>query len=412
MIAARIETGRSPSLGRMYLLAAVLVCCTATTGWAAPPVKPLATPLYVFDAQSPQVGTGGLRASDVLALVDNSPTVRISGADLGMGQPGDEIDSLSRNRVLEAGASFVVLLSLDRASTGTAAPDPVLVAAGVPHNALEQASRGHGAGDQYLTTSLFTLSMPRSAGGSRVSNNMLVINNFNEGGTEFGAQPLVPAGANARVVAQDNVSATATDASTQGNRGVPSTGLYFSATATSPSLSNLSNCLAVSGATILFNPNPGTNPTGTYACYEDLGLDVNDEIDAMVVMDAAGPGSFGVGDRVLFSLAAGSPSLVSIPGASPDGSAADVFVVSAGIPPQLFASAAQMGIGAQGDNIDALEVLLSTDGDTSAQLHGIRVNAGVPTVNEWGLMLMAVLMLAAGGALIARRRLAVVRVNR
>jgi hypothetical protein len=414
MNTTRIDTGRGPGLGRMYFLAAVLVCWPATAAWAGKPVKPLETPLYAFDAESPQVvGTGGLGASDVLTvLVDGLPAVHIPGADLGMGQPGDELDALSRNQLLEAGGSFVVLFSVDRITVGTADPDPVLTALGVPHNAKEQAARGHAAGDLYLTSSLFTLLAPRNAGGSRVGNNTLVINNYNEGGTEFGAQPLVPAGGNARVETQDRVSATAADASTQGNRGVQATGLYFSATATSPSLSSISSCASVSGATILFNLNPGTSTSGTYACYDDLGLAADDEIDAMVVMDAAGPGTFGIGDRVLFSLAPLSPSLASIPGASPVGAAADVFIASFGIPPVLLASAGAMGIGAPDDNIDALEVLLSTDASISAQLHGIRVNAGIPTVSEWGLMLMALLMLAAGGALIARRRLAVARVSR
>jgi hypothetical protein len=101
-----------------------------------------------------------------------------------------------------------------------------------------------------------------------------------------------------------------------------------------------------------------------------------DDIDALVVFDGNELGHFDESDQVLFSLAPGSPSLATIPGASLEGAAADVFVVGPGQPPALFVAAADLGLGSQPDDIDALDFVLCVDPLDGAARHGIRLLRG------------------------------------
>ena len=73
----------------------------------------------------------------------------------------------------------------------------------------------------------------------------------------------------------------------------------------------------------------------------------------------------------MFSLTSDSPSLALIPGTSEWAGGADVFTVTAGGEPALFASAEVLGLGAPQDNLDALELLLCDDAEYCAQMHGI-----------------------------------------
>jgi hypothetical protein len=77
----------------------------------------------------------------------------------------------------------------------------------------------------------------------------------------------------------------------------------------------------------------------------DLGLNANDAIDALCVLDN-GDGVYGSGDRVLFSLAPGSPTL-----AAQSFSPADIL--APGSPPSRRYTAASLGLQA-GDNVDAM----------------------------------------------------------
>ena len=97
-----------------------------------------------------------------------------------------------------------------------------------------------------------------------------------------------------------------------------------------------------------------------------------------------------------------------IPGASTSGAAADVFIARPGEQPAVFALAAAVGLGADEDNIDSLELQLCDDAIACAKSYGIRGN-WIPAVRGWGLLAMTLLLLAAGAILIVRRRAAEAR---
>mgnify|MGYP000113342116 CR=1 FL=1 len=351
----------------------------ATTALARPPLEPLPLPSYSFDRQSPSAATGRVGAGDLLTLGPQGPHPVALGAQLGLSSPFDDLDDLSEaNPAFDLSQPFVVLFSVDRATVGVALPDPALVVAGVPYNVRDQAQRGHAAGDQFMSTSTFVLGEPSRGG--RPSNSALTRNNFNEGGTDFGAMPPTKASDFTPGSPQDNV-----DAMVGGGgplRGVVGP-VYFTATADSPSLPSLPGGLSPSGATIFFNADPaGSAPTELYASVSQLGLLPGDDIDGLVVFDRNVNGRFDVGDAVLFSLAPGSPSLLTIPGASPAGAAADVFIVQVGEPVGVAVPAAALGLGDPQDNIDALMVMACASGQACAQAAGIRYLRGDVNCDE------------------------------
>jgi hypothetical protein len=88
----------------------------------------------------------------------------------------------------------------------------------------------------------------------------------------------------------------------------------------------------------------------------DLGLVPGDDIDALIVLDRDANGVFDGQDLVLFSLTPGSPSLDVIPGTSVAGRAADIFVVRPNALPAVWATAGDLGLGAETDNVDALDL--------------------------------------------------------
>jgi hypothetical protein len=153
--------------------------------------------------------------------------------------------------------------------------------------------------------------------------------------------------------------------------------VYFSVTEDSPSLGTLPYWSAPSGADIYFDEEPAPYmPPQLFASFECLELVEDDDIDALIVFDFDENGLFNDSDRILFSLAPGSPSLDTIPGASSQGAAADVFIVGPDGVPAVFASAADLGLGAPQDNIDALDFALCGDVLFCAAQHGIRVLRG------------------------------------
>jgi hypothetical protein len=101
-----------------------------------------------------------------------------------------------------------------------------------------------------------------------------------------------------------------------------------------------------------------------------------DDIDAMIIFDTNGDGVFNELDRVVFSLAPGSPSLNMIPGNSGPAAAADLFVATPGQPPMLYVPAAAFGLGYPSDNIDALDLVLCDDPLDCAARYGIRALKG------------------------------------
>lgn len=364
---------RASRLGLTTFCTALAVACAL----AAPPNNPLPAPFYSFDVNSPTVTEGFVGAADILAVSDPHPVVIVPGWRLGLPDPLDDLDGLSeRNVMIPPSMYFLLLFSVDRATVGVAPPDPYLISLGVPYNAMDQAWRGQAAGDEFLSLQYHTFGARQAAGGLRVTNNVLVRNNFDEGGTDFAAEPPTHASDSATVrVPQDNVDSISA-ALAQPPFAV---NVHFTAAASSPSLAFLPNAGWPSGAHIYFNPEPLADPppaTQLFAPFWELGLVQADDVDAMIVFDLNANGFYDGADRVLFSLAPGSPSLETLPGASPVGAAADVFIAGVGQPTELFMGAAEFGLGQYSDNIDALDALLCQDALVCAHEYGIRALRG------------------------------------
>ena len=91
-----------------------------------------------------------------------------------------------------------------------------------------------------------------------------------------------------------------------------------------------------------------------------LGLGALDDMDALVYFEDGTPGPT-PGDAVLFSLAAGSPTL-GLLGASP----ADILITGPGFLPGIFAPAGAIGL-LPTDELNALDFIIPEPG-TSAML--------------------------------------------
>lgn len=328
---------------------------------AAPPIVPLGTPLYSFDQASPSVAGAFVNPNDVLMLNLPYPSPVITGAMLGLGQPGDDLDALSGgNGFWNAQTVFAIRFSVTRASTGDVPIPETLVTANVPYNVMDQAGRGHQAGDEYMTLRLFSLSAMYQARDQSLNNHTMVNNNYDEGGSDFAGRPETHGSSMTVGQPQDNVDALASvDASAV---------LYYSATSNSPSLAVLPGSGNPSGARV-FRYFAGI--IGVFASPADLGLLNADDIDGLVVFDFNQDGLFNGSDRVLFSLTPGSPSGALIPGASAN-HAADVFLAIPGVSPKVFAAASSIGLAGGLDDIDALEVYPCEVAITCAATHGIR----------------------------------------
>jgi hypothetical protein len=354
-------------------LAILLAIAYSATAHAAPPINALPMPYFCFDADSPSVQAGFVGAADVLVLAQDHPRSVISGSQLGLADPDDRLTSLSGpHSEFTPDDPFVILFSVDRATLGVADPDPELVVAGVPYNVRDQAWRGHAAGDQFISTAEFTLAGGCRNAGSGSDNSVLGRNNFDEGGTDFQADPPTSASSAPLSEPQDDLSCTAYLSATRGEIEQ----LYFTAAGSSPSLQGLSDD-NVSGANIYYNSSPQSGGvTQLYALSSALNLQEADNIDAMVVFDVNVAGRYDSGDAILFSLAPGSPSLSTIPGASSVGAAADVFLARSGFSTSVFAAAARFGLGTEHDNINALELYSCDNASYSATDSGIRALRG------------------------------------
>lgn len=552
---------------------------------AAPPSSPLDLPEYSLDRASPLVLDGTRRAGDVLERGPLRPWIALDARGLLLFSPSDDIDALSGPHLQFGHTDALSLLfSVDRATVGVSPPDPVFIASGVPYNVRDQAQRGHAAGDTFVAADLFGRAGLLSPEQNARRNNLLGLNNFDEGGSDLVVGPpthastwLEPGTPTDRIDALAHLP--------RDDRG-DIAAAYFSLTASSRALDHLGGtggdvfvafiaregaccfddqcvvatrpaCQSAGGAWLgpgsscddcrgpvgacclpegcldgipafrcrqldgvfargatceeidcdrmlrgaccidgehcfdgvaepvceaeggvfypharCFNipcrPGDGMNagsthtafqsnqscdtpaaccfPDGTcsvvdviactesggvpldgngdceacraygacclpnggcveidvatcalvagdwrgadtscgddgcgrpprepvlwhYASFVELGLVAEDDIDALVVLDEDMDGLFRGHDRVLFSLARGSPSLATIEGASPIGAAADVFVVEPGRAPRVFARGRVFGLGLPPDNIDALELIVE---DETAAAHAIR----------------------------------------
>ncbi len=238
---------------------------------AEPPPEPLPVPEYSFDVESPTVSGSIVSASDVLTLAFPSPEVAMPGSALGLFSSLDDLDALSGNNAsTPMTKSFALLFSVDRESKGAIAPDPYLVDGGYPYNVFDQAGRGHAAGDQFFTTELFShagsIRMREDEPDVARRNHYMVRNNFDEGGTDFSADPPTHADDDLEIsVPQDCVDATAHLEHSESDGTILSA--YFSLSADSPSLPLLSGGVLPSGASIFVSAHDA-GPTGA-CCRSD-----------------------------------------------------------------------------------------------------------------------------------------------
>lgn len=449
----------------VWSAAIVLLWGAASPITADTPIEPLDAPVYSFDLGSPKVANGIVRGDTLLRPAPPNLETVVEGWAIGLGLYDDDVDAISTaNSSHVPGATFTLLFSVDSESAGVAAPDPDWVAMGVPYNELDQAARGQAAGDEFMSTTLFSLDPAVGVAATILPwNNVLVRNNFDEGGTDFIADPPTSAETLVINVLQDNVDALAVISSVDND-------VYFSITKDSPSLAGLHGGSSPSGADVfVFTtgvveagwPNAGnvqTRAAGTQPCqaeccqlanelYEDcraiggtiegcaaqahdnlrtclqevcgitpeptpemyasaidLGLRQGDDIDGLIVFDLNSSGVFDGDDRVLFSLTKNSPSLETIAGASPTGAGADVFLMSPSlVQPVLFASAGTLGLGDENDEVDALDFEPCADSLSCAALHGIRAHPSIPAVSSWGTAVMLLLLLIAATLTVPRR---------
>ena len=131
----------------------------------------------------------------------------------------------------------------------------------------------------------------------------------------------------------------------EGGDGVPDRNLYFSLAAGSPSLA----MGAAAGDILLIAPGeaPGIFAEGV----ANIGLRMDDDLDALALLDFVNPGALDAGvDSALFSLAEGSPTLAAM-----GLSAADVLYTEFDGTFSVFAEAEQLGLDPSAD-LNALEV--------------------------------------------------------
>jgi hypothetical protein len=352
---------------------------TISSATAAPPIDPLPAPLYSFDLPSPAVVNGLVEARDVLVFNPPFPQVAVPGVDLELFFPEDDIDALSDpTPIIDQTTPFVVLFSVDRNTRGLAPIDPQLFHLEVPYNVTDQAARGHASGDQYVALTIFNAPTPfRSA--RNLSNNSLVRNNFDEGGSSFGATPSTSS-RDTSTGDEDNTNATGGySSSTRDVRNDIINNVYFTLTPDSPSNDILPGSQFPSPANIFYAPGPFRQTTTLYASALDLGLQPADDIDGMVVLDRGVLGTWDIGDRVIFTLAPGSPSLGMISGGSMTAPAADFYSIRYGMmTPNTLLRADEFGLGHPFDNVDGLTILpiLEDDIIDFVTLHGIRAVLG------------------------------------
>jgi hypothetical protein len=341
-------------------------CVGAAPAWASPPREPLPVPLFSFDLASPslplpntEVGADGLLAK---GADDEFPVVVVPPQNLGLGRFNDDLHDVSFNRGgFPIGATFMLMFSVDRKTTGDVPPDPAQLAANAPFTVADQATRGHASGDGFLTLNRFNRSGVVATLRGNSASNTQGINNYDEGGHDFQAQPSTSA-RDYLMAPEDNVDAISAEPEPlRGISGLPA--LYYTVNDESTSLR--SGLLpGNSGADIFLKFNPtGPQPLPQlYASAAQLGLPqvpgtIND-IDGLIVFDNNSNGVFDGDDMVLFSLTPHSVALGLIPNVSTNG-AADIFVSRAGPggpTVSVFAPALQLGLAGPSDNVDGLEL--------------------------------------------------------
>jgi hypothetical protein len=272
-------------------------------------------------------------------LLNPGPSVQVPAVNLGL-LAADELDGLSSGVDAVSDAN-ILFFSVDRVSQGKL----------LAHNPADywdvrdQAVLNQQAGDVYVTINASAIwSAPSGM-------NMLHTNQ-----KSYGLTPAIfPSVANAGLL--DNLDALSFEEFDVAGTQKPGKRAYLSLGNGSPSLG------AGSGADILWSLDTGGGlTTGVFATFALAGLLAGDDIDALALIDLNYNGTADPGDKALFSLAPGSPTLLAGPY-----SAADIFYTTFNNSFSVKYTADSLGLLFD-DNVDALEVQLVPEPATLALL--------------------------------------------
>lgn len=298
---------------RQISIVAVVVMLVSITVQAAPDT-------FSIDAASPSL-------DDPADLLNIGMFVQVPKAQLGLGA-NDELDALAGGDDAVQWNN-VIYFSVDRNSQGIAGP-------WTPLDVNGQATRNQQAGDIFVTTD------NNGTGAIPQGINFLHTNqNF------FGELPLVGSMVDNTGNPQDNLDAFSFEEYDLNGDGITDRPTFFSLAAGSPSLVMTPG---FSAADILISP-AGSGTFNVFATAAQMGLNIDDDLDAMALLDLNADGVVTPGiDAALFSLAPNSPTLIAL-GASP----ADIFYTTFLNASVVRYNAASLGL-MEYDNVDALEV--------------------------------------------------------
>ena len=263
--------------------------------------------------------------NDQADLLNPGMGVQVPKINLGL-TAGDELDALaSGNDAVQL--SNIVFFSVCRNSQGVSG-GPL-----TPWDANGQAILNQQAGDVFVTTN--------AAGTGVVPQgiNMLSINQ-----SFYGEIPLVSPMVDNTGNPQDNLDALSFEEFDLDGGGITDRPTFFSLGAGSTSLGG-----GFSAADILIS-SAGSGTFSVFATASQMGLVVDDDLDALALLDLDQSGTVSAGDMGLFSLAPGSSTLGSL-GAS----SADVFLTTFNGTSTVRYTAASLGLLFE-DNVDAIEV--------------------------------------------------------
>lgn len=334
-------------------------------------------------------GAGGSQrgpyAPNVLAPnpVPNPPLPNAPNGTLGL-RPDDDIDALSFG---EDGGN-VLLFSVNHAARGAAGSE---VRAQAVDSKRAQAvgggnpSNGGGdpgdeaAGDVFVSSELAAFGGPANVQVRGPADNNSNVLGYDE--LLLGLQ--APAVRHSTLLPRieddlDALEITSMSVVDADGDGVVDAGrrVFISLRAGSPTLA----ARGLSGAHILVAEGaetPDSNTIRVYVTPGDLGLQNADDLDALALHDTPPAGVWGAGDKVLFSLRGGSPTLPA-QGYGPG----DVILKSFGMNLEVYARGSDLGLVQDGDELDALDV--AEVGEPTSSL---------PGTTGWGIGVLQVLML-------------------
>ncbi len=277
-------------------LCAAAVCCAAPA---------FAQPFFSVANGGPS----GLQGDTIFESVTSGVPMPIGGgAGMGLGLPGDDIIGLAPVLVDtlrgpgRATGDFVICFSVDPFALGVSRFRITR------QSLFRQAQNNQQAGDAYLSTEAFrrgvgVLPPPFSMG---LDNNALAVNQSPQYPNDFALAPLADPG---QMLPPDTMLDDI-DATLNATLLTPPA-VFFTLSADSPSHEFLPG--PDSGATVFIDQNIQLGGDETvFATPDELGLDLLDQIDGLIVFDDNLNSVFDGTDAVYFSLAPGSPTLMTL----------------------------------------------------------------------------------------------------